>query len=38
HYAPSFGFVCGSLGIDGATAARMFVFLNARDMLSAANR
>jgi urease accessory protein len=38
HLAPVFGFMCLTLGVDVATAARMLLFTTARDVLSAANR
>ncbi|CAM9572485.1 unnamed protein product [Ectocarpus sp. 12 AP-2014] len=38
HHSPAFGVVCGALGIDEDEAARAFMFLVARDVLSAATR
>ncbi|CAM9957436.1 unnamed protein product [Pylaiella littoralis] len=38
HHAPAFGVVCGALGIGEGQAARAFMFLVARDVLSAATR
>jgi len=38
HHAPAFGAVCRALGIGGREAARAFMFLVARDVMSAATR
>ncbi|CAN0009884.1 unnamed protein product [Laminaria digitata] len=38
HHAPAFGVVCRSLGVGECQAARAFMFLVARDVLSAATR
>ncbi|CAM9514170.1 unnamed protein product [Ectocarpus sp. 4 AP-2014] len=38
HHSPAFGVVCGALGIEENEAARAFMFLVARDILSAATR
>ncbi|CAN0406710.1 unnamed protein product, partial [Ectocarpus sp. 8 AP-2014] len=38
HHSPAFGVVCGALGIEEDEAARAFMFLVARDVLSAATR
>ena len=38
HHAPLFGLLCGELGLDAATASRMYLFMCLRDALSAATR
>ncbi|CAM9519465.1 unnamed protein product [Discosporangium mesarthrocarpum] len=38
HYAPAFGVVCRGLGLGEATSCRAFLFMAARDILSAATR
>lgn len=38
HHAPAFGVVCRALGVETGQAMRSFMFLVARDVLSAATR
>lgn len=38
HHAPTFGLVCGVLGIDSATSQRGYMFVTMRDIISAATR
>ncbi|CAM8892687.1 unnamed protein product [Rhodiola kirilowii] len=38
HHAPTFGLVCGILGIDNATSQRAYMFITMRDIISAATR
>uniref|UniRef100_A0A7N0VJ18 Urease accessory protein F n=1 Tax=Kalanchoe fedtschenkoi TaxID=63787 RepID=A0A7N0VJ18_KALFE len=38
HHAPTFGLVCGVLGMNSATSQRGYMFITMRDIISAATR